>query len=261
MERVFRAEGGSEGRGFRRVCANGGRQRSPVGRRKTPQGGLLQRGFARSRNAVCYHEPLISSPTGSLAKAFFCGKFAEILRKVCKKYFYFRSRPGKPNQRKGQNEKFMNFAHFCEFWCFSLGKQARFTLNFCSGMPPRKVHELAFLWFGLPGPLLIIASGKAAVILRKFRANFWKLFCNDPFPKDPSSELLSLRLVSSPALWWIDGFLTPEDSIACMQIGGQKAQGVPISAWTKWGRFESSRAFPCPSFTFWGGISLFFSLA
>ena len=38
-----------------------------------------------------------------------------------------RSRPGKPNQRKGQNEKFMNFAHFCEFCCFSLGKQARFT--------------------------------------------------------------------------------------------------------------------------------------
>ena len=26
-----------------------------------------------------------------------------------------RSGPGKPNQRKGQNEKFMNFAHFCEF--------------------------------------------------------------------------------------------------------------------------------------------------
>ena len=67
-----------------------------------------------------------------------------------------RSRPGKPNQRKGQNEKFMNFAHFCEFWCFSLGKQARFTLNFCSGMPLRKVHEPTFLWFGLPGPLLIV---------------------------------------------------------------------------------------------------------
>ena len=66
------------------------------------------------------------------------------------------SRPGKPNQRKDQNEKFMNFAHFCEFWCFSLGKQARFTLNFCSGMPPRKVHELTFYWFGLPGPLLIL---------------------------------------------------------------------------------------------------------
>ena len=69
-----------------------------------------------------------------------------------------RSRPGKPNQRKGQNEKFMNFAHFCEFWCFSLGKQARFTLNFCSGTPLRKVHELTFLWFGLPGPLLISAE-------------------------------------------------------------------------------------------------------
>ena len=67
----------------------------------------------------------------------------------------FGTRPGKPNQRKGQNEKFMNFAHFWEFWCFSLGKQARFTLNFCSGVPLRKVHELAFLWFGLPGPLLI----------------------------------------------------------------------------------------------------------
>ena len=66
----------------------------------------------------------------------------------------FRSRPGKPNQKRGQNEKFMNFAHFCEFWCFSLGKKARFTLNFCSGMPLRKVHELTFLWFGLPGPLL-----------------------------------------------------------------------------------------------------------
>ena len=71
-----------------------------------------------------------------------------------------RSRSGKPNQIKGQNEKFMNFAHFCEFWCFSLGKQARFTLNFCSGMPLRKVHELTFLWFGLPGPLLILCRGK-----------------------------------------------------------------------------------------------------
>ena len=48
----------------------------------------------------------------------------------------------------------MNFAHFCEFWCFSLGKQARSTLNFCSGTPLRKVHELTFLWFSFPGPLL-----------------------------------------------------------------------------------------------------------
>ena len=27
-------------------------------------------------------------------------------------YSHFRSRPGKPNQRKGQNEKFTNFAIF-----------------------------------------------------------------------------------------------------------------------------------------------------
>ena len=40
----------------------------------------------------------------------------------------------------------MNFAHFCEFWCFSLGKQARFTLNCSSGMPLWKGHELTFLW-------------------------------------------------------------------------------------------------------------------
>ena len=52
----------------------------------------------------------------------------------------------------------MNFAHFCEFWCFSLGKQARFTLNFCSGKPLQKVHEPTFLWFGLSGPLLNIAK-------------------------------------------------------------------------------------------------------
>ena len=37
----------------------------------------------------------------------------------------FRSRPGKPNQKKGQNEKFVNFAHFCQcLGCFSLGMQA-----------------------------------------------------------------------------------------------------------------------------------------
>ena len=70
-----------------------------------------------------------------------------------------RSRPSKPNQRKGQNEKFMNFAHFCEFWCFSLGKQARFTLNFCSGTPLRKVHELTFLvWFAGATPDLTEAK-------------------------------------------------------------------------------------------------------
>ena len=57
--------------------------------------------------------------------------------------------------RKGPKRKVHEFAHFCKFWCFSLGKQARFTSSFCSGLPSGKVHELAFLWFGLPGWLLI----------------------------------------------------------------------------------------------------------
>ena len=80
--------------------------------------------------------------------------------------------PANQTQRKGQNEKFMNFAHFCEFWCFSLGKQARFTLNFCSGMPLRKVHELTFLWFGLPGPLLkqALVASRDVIILDNFAA-------------------------------------------------------------------------------------------
>ena len=44
---------------------------------------------------------------------------------------------------------------FCQFRSFSLGKQARFTYRtFVPECPPGKVHELAFLWFGLPGPLL-----------------------------------------------------------------------------------------------------------
>ena len=59
----------------------------------------------------------------------------------------------------------MNFGHFCEFWCFSLGKQARFTLNFCSGMPLRKVHESTFLEFGLPGPLLINSNYRYRITL------------------------------------------------------------------------------------------------
>ena len=84
-----------------------------------------------------------------------------------------RSRPGKPNQRKGQNQKFMNFAHFCECWCFSSGKQARFTLNFCSGMPLRKVHELTFLCVGLPGPLLIKKGNENSAQSLSDRS-FWK---------------------------------------------------------------------------------------
>ena len=64
-------------------------------------------------------------------------------------HHFFRSCPGKPNQRKGQNEKFMSFAHFCEFWCFSLGKQARFTSRtFVPECPCEKFMNWPFLvWF------------------------------------------------------------------------------------------------------------------
>ena len=94
------------------------------------------------------HPMKFLSDTGST----WCTWGSEILRSQS-----FRSRPGKSNQRKGQNEKFMKFAHFCEL-CFSLGKPARFTSNFCSSLPPGKVHELAFLWFALPGLLLNLSG-------------------------------------------------------------------------------------------------------
>ena len=77
-----------------------------------------------------------------------------------------RSRPGKPNQRKGPKRKVhTNFALFlCGFWCCSLGKQAQFTnSNFCSGIPLRNVHELTFLWFGLPRPLLTVRGSEGPV--------------------------------------------------------------------------------------------------
>ena len=35
-----------------------------------------------------------------------------------------------------------------------LGKTSAIHIELCSGLPPGKVHELAFLWFGLPGALV-----------------------------------------------------------------------------------------------------------
>ena len=104
----------------------------------------------------CYHlKPTLFCDIQNLRMRLFCLQLRSFTYKLgC----FIKSRSSKPNQRKGQNEKFMNFAHFCEFWCFSLGKQARSTLSFCSGMPLRKVHELTFLCFGLPGPLLILLT-------------------------------------------------------------------------------------------------------
>ena len=63
--------------------------------------------------------------------------------------------PRQTKPKKGPKRKVHEFRPFLRILVFfSSGKQARFTLNFCSGMPLRKVHELTFLWFGLQGPLL-----------------------------------------------------------------------------------------------------------
>ena len=53
-------------------------------------------------------------------------------------FFFVRSRPGKPNQRKGQNEKFMNFTHFCEFWCFFLRKTSTIHIELLFRNAPAK---------------------------------------------------------------------------------------------------------------------------
>ena len=66
--------------------------------------------------------------------------------------------PRQTKPKKGPQRKVHEFRPFLWILVFSFGKQARFTLNFCSGMPLWKVHELTFLWFGLRGPLLIWAS-------------------------------------------------------------------------------------------------------
>ena len=72
--------------------------------------------------------------------------------------FLFQESPRQTKPKKGLKQKVHEFRPFLWILVFSLGKQARFTLNFCSGMPLWKVHELTFLWFGLPGPLLTFAS-------------------------------------------------------------------------------------------------------
>ena len=44
--------------------------------------------------------------------------------------------------------------------------------------------------------LRFVAPGKGAESLRKFRGNLRKIFCNDPFPNDPISKLLSFHSLS-----------------------------------------------------------------
>ena len=69
----------------------------------------------------------------------------------------FQSGVAPANQTKGRAKTKSSWISpiFVNSGVFSSGKQARFTLNFCSGMPLWKVHELTLPWSGLPGPLLI----------------------------------------------------------------------------------------------------------
>ena len=57
--------------------------------------------------------------------------------------------------KKGPKQKVHEFRPFLCILVFFLRKT---STNFCSGMPLWIVHELAFLWFGLPGPLLNVTS-------------------------------------------------------------------------------------------------------
>ena len=98
--------------------------------------------------APTQNPPVLGPPVKGLCASFpgkerkrdpqtFCGEFLG-LRGGPKRAISGHKNQESPRQtkpKKGPNEKFMHFALFCEFWCFSLGKQARFTLNFCSGMP------------------------------------------------------------------------------------------------------------------------------
>ena len=59
-----------------------------------------------------------------------------------------RSRPSKPNQRKGQNEKFMNFAFFCEFWCFFSRETSTTHIEFLFRNAPAKSF-MNWPFFGL----------------------------------------------------------------------------------------------------------------
>ena len=121
--------------------------------------------------------------TGVTGKSFMCKSFMCLFCSLANSPIIIRSRPGKPNQRKGQNEKFMNFAHFsCEFWCFFLRKTSTIHIsNFCSGMPLRKVHELTFLWFGF------------------CRGHFWNKFGN--FDRNVTGENSRRPPDYSPNLW------------------------------------------------------------
>ena len=67
--------------------------------------------------------------------------------------------------------------------------------------------------------LRFIAPGKGAEILRKFSGNLRNMFCNDPFPNDPISELLKYFL----GIWKsFDSKFHPHFSHQRLHIANQK---------------------------------------
>ena len=62
---------------------------------------------------------------------------------------FLRSRPGKPNQRKGQNEKSMNFAHFLWILPIFLRKASTIHIEFLFRNAPAKSSwtDLSSVWF------------------------------------------------------------------------------------------------------------------
>ena len=61
----------------------------------------------------------------------------------------FQESPQQTKQRKGQNIKFMNFAYFCEFWCFSLRKTSTIHIELLFRNTPKKSSwtDLSLVWF------------------------------------------------------------------------------------------------------------------
>ena len=119
---------------------------------------------------------------------------------VCSDWFLVRSSPQQTKPKKGPKRKVHEFLLFCEFWCFFSRKTSTIHIsNFCSGMPPRKVHELTFLWFGLPGPLLT-ALGTSTRLTRipGFGAFFFVVVFFFPAPFRPQTQQHKQKFSSAP---------------------------------------------------------------
>ena len=68
----------------------------------------------------------------------------------------FQESPRQTKPKKGPKRKVHEFRPFLWILVFFLGKTSTIHIEFLFRNAPGKIHELAFLWFGLPGPLLTI---------------------------------------------------------------------------------------------------------